>query len=428
MITLGLPRHSKPLVLLCGLALTFYFLPSAQLYLKSAPASPISPVFHPLPASLYDAHLSLQSIVDHVGSVLASLAADYHAEVASRELGFQLGNLTWEGYVRDLSHTHAEFFASGPDSHAADPDLLDLVLDRLSLVPSYPSRPLPKVIYTTDLLSPNQFPDQFKTWTTENPEWDTMFVSDDEIGAWMERRFTGNEGVLKELKGLSGTRGIVKADLFRYLVLFLNGGVYTDTDTACVRPISSWASSPDTTLTHPLIISLPHLIDLASTASSEPERYTTGDEAPSLVVAIESDAVSDGKNWRGESFVRGIQIVQWTLLAKPHHPVLLDVLGRALRTARDVREAEERTEQGQGAAPNVLDWTGPGVFTDAVFRYLLVRYGVSPIDLSGITRPVRIGDVVIMPEHSFRADASEGFQGDDRVVWHGFFGRWKTDS
>lgn len=74
---------------------------------------------------------------------------------------------------------------------------------------------------------------------------------------------------------------------------------------------------------------------------------------------------------------------------------------------------------------NILDWSGPGVFTDAVFRYLLVRYGFHPTQASGLKDPLQIGDVIIMPVHSFRADASEGFQGNHRVVWHGFFGRWK---
>lgn len=76
--------------------------------------------------------------------------------------------------------------------------------------------------------------------------------------------------------------------------------------------------------------------------------------------------------------------------------------------------------------------------TDAVFRYLLVRYGFHPTQASGLKEPLKVGDVMyvgrvlviiahllmlnknsIMPVHSFRADASEGFQGAHKVVWHG---------
>jgi alpha 1,6-mannosyltransferase len=112
---------------------------------------------------------------------------------------------------------------------------------------------------------------------------------------------------------------------------------------------------------------------------------------------------------------------------------MLDVLGRGLRQAKQLRlseeaeaaeaSAEDDGERSSGrrdlSEPDILDWTGPGVFTDAVLRYLLVRYGVHPKTLSGLVRPLRIGDVVVMPLHSFRADASEGYQGDYRAVWHG---------
>lgn len=33
--------------------------------------------------------------------------------------------------------------------------------------------------------------------------------------------------------------------MFRYIVLYINGGTYTDTDTLCVKPISSWSDGND---------------------------------------------------------------------------------------------------------------------------------------------------------------------------------------
>lgn len=58
------------------------------------------------------------------------------------------------------------------------------------------------------------------------------------------------------------------------------------------------------------------------------------------MISIEVDAKQQEIDWRPD-FVRGIQVVQWTILSKPGHPVLLDVLGRALGTARRVRKARE---------------------------------------------------------------------------------------
>lgn len=47
--------------------------------------------------------------------------------------------------------------------------------------------------------------------------------------------------------------------------------------------------------------------------------------------------------------------------------------------------------------PSSMDHTGPGVWTDAVLSYLLVRYGVSWQDLRGLSKPLRIGEVLVLP-------------------------------
>ena len=116
-------------------------------------------------------------------------------------------------------------------------------------------------------------------------------------------------------------------------MLFLHGGVYTDTDTACVRPIAEWLAQVHAPTKFPLLSALPELVRLANSA---PIGKT--DDEPSLLVSVEFDG--NGQDWRGMGLARGLQVVQWTLLAKQGHPVLLDVMGKALRVARKVREAE----------------------------------------------------------------------------------------
>ena len=88
---------------------------------------------------------------------------------------------------------------------------------------------------------------------------------------------------------------------------------------------------------YPLLSSLPHLVRLAGQSLDNGPK----DDGPSLLVAIEGDSSVDGVDWREASLVRGLQVAQWTILAKPGHPVMMDVLGRALRTAGMVRAVEE---------------------------------------------------------------------------------------
>lgn len=49
----------------------------------------------------------------------------------------------------------------------------------------------------------------------------------------------------------------------------------------------------------------------------------------------------------------------------------------------------------------MMEWTGPGVWTDAVLRYLRVKYGVKWKDLTRLAKPLRIGEVVVLPVTGF---------------------------
>jgi len=69
-----------------------------------------------------------------------------------------------------------------------------------------------------------------------------------------------------------------------------------------------------------------------------------------------------------------------------------------------------------------------------VFRYLLVQYGITQLDLVSATVPIKIGDVIILPEGSFsQAEAGEdewdyeGPEPEKRCVSHGFAGRWRHE-
>jgi hypothetical protein len=61
----------------------------------------------------------------------------------------------------------------------------------------------------------------------------------------------------------------------------------------------------------------------------------------------------------------------------------------------------------------------------AIIRYILNRHGIEPRLFVATDRPVRIGDVLILPARAFQADASEGSQPDNACVWHGFHGSWR---
>lgn len=49
-------------------------------------------------------------------------------------------------------------------------------------------------------------------------------------------------------------KSILKADFFRYLILFARGGVYTDIDTVSLKPIDEWISNNEKYLNKKIIL------------------------------------------------------------------------------------------------------------------------------------------------------------------------------
>ncbi|WWC88460.1 uncharacterized protein L201_003371 [Kwoniella dendrophila CBS 6074] len=385
-----------------------------------------------LPSELKRIEIDLLSILQNVKTSIETSSRSYDIDYYGKELGFKIKTVqSIKEYNEKLRAIWSTYFFNTAKVSSEPDSRLDGILSYASIIPQHMSEKIPQNVYTTSLENPADLPEQFRSWTTNNPNWLTRFVNDDDIDIWLENLLPSSQ-VIEDLKWLKKNKqwGVVRSDLFRYLVLLLDGGVYTDTDTACVRPIENWG---DNAMTHhsdnPLIEALPRLFALAQQNVDHNliAAQSSSDDKPSLIVALEMDSPSLMVDWRDESFVRGIQIVQWTIASKPNHPVFLDVIGHALDNIKQLREAMAHgleIDEDQ----DILEWSGPGAFTDAVFRYLLIRYGFHPKHVSGLDKPLRVGDVLIMPVHSFRADASEGYQGDNRVVWHGFFGRWKPEN
>ncbi|EPQ30417.1 uncharacterized protein PFL1_01943 [Pseudozyma flocculosa PF-1] len=195
------------------------------------------------------------------------------------------------------------------------------------------------------------------------------------------------------------------------------------------------------------------------------------------IIGIESDPTENAsiRAWFERARIlpmnrhRSLQFVQWTMHLAPNHPILLDVLRRVLQASEIYRanEAEKerdgfadgwgwgerdphhRTEQAQARRErtsepwqtihyqwkwqagawrwgwhtnSVEEWTGPAVWTDAVVSYLYAAAGVRPEDLVGLTQPVQIRDIVILPSSGF--NPADRIQPTSRLV-HLFRGSWK---
>ena len=141
---------------------------------------------------------------------------------------------------------------------------------------------------------------------------------------------------------------VLKADYFRYISIYVLGGVYSDIDTICLRSIDTWT-----------------------------DNYTN----INFIVGIEAESPT----WKRD-FARPLQLCQWTFAATPNHPIL----------KRLIDNIEKQTKvflNGNLSLSLIMNWTGPGIWTDAVFDYLNETYHVEWPTLSKLNQSRVIGEI-----------------------------------
>jgi mannosyltransferase OCH1-like enzyme len=74
------------------------------------------------------------------------------------------------------------------------------------------------------------------SWKKLNLEWEYRYVSGQEREEFVLKHF-GEEW---HKIYLSYTSGVLRADLWRYMCLYVNGGLYCDLDILCKKPIEYW--------------------------------------------------------------------------------------------------------------------------------------------------------------------------------------------
>lgn len=311
-----------------------------------------------------------------------------------------------------------------------------------------------------------EIPTVRNSFQDQNPRASYNFFDDSLLESWSKQHFGGSL-VKKIWDGME--RIVLKADFWRYLVIFLEGGYYSDTDTDCLKPVDVWGTVDAVTW------------DLGDEVTKE-----LAYSPPQVVVGIEVD-VPDVTGW--ETFwPRPIQIVQWTMSGSPGHPIYLDSIRRVVESMNVVKDwdterkakaadllgklthsdstLKERIkhledqelwdqlrklltvdpfDKERGGKMSLIEATGPGAFSDAVFSYLQARYGIHWSQLHNIQTATRIGEIAILPITGFAPFWKPDWQrwkGLDRgamsvvgdithpqaMVNHHFSGSWRQDS
>jgi mannosyltransferase OCH1-like enzyme len=100
--------------------------------------------------------------------------------------------------------------------------------------------PFPKIIHQTwkqkDL--PKKFQEAVETWKKKNPDFAYRFYDDADCRNFISQKFPQFIETYDNLE-----KPVEKADMFRYLIIYEEGGVYADIDTYCHSPLSLFFDS-----------------------------------------------------------------------------------------------------------------------------------------------------------------------------------------
>lgn len=232
------------------------------------------------------------------------------------------------------------------------------------------------------VLDPESLGDS-RSWPAQNPGYQYNLLgaaaADEFVRAHFRHSYPALVGMYEALRNPG-----MKTDLLRYLVLFAEGGVYSDLDTWAFQPVDRWV--PEGLL------------------------QQRGGQVRAIV-GLEFDQL-DGDTWPGfdgepSYMTHVVQFCQWTIAAAPGHPLLANMLRRVvanterLAAAHDLPVAELHLANVKGY--EVVTATGPGAWTEAVFEELQRADPTieSLAELSNLTAPRLVEDILVLTIDGF---------------------------
>lgn len=247
-------------------------------------------------------------------------------------------------------------------------------------------------------LGPKGLNSDMRNWTNScisiNPQYQAVFLTDEDADEYVKKSWASRADIVETYLGLSIP--IVKADLVRYLLLFDQGGIWSDLDISCEGvPIDEWI----------------------------PQQY----KSAGVIVGWEFDM-----GW-GTSFIR--QFASWTIMAKPKSPHMMQLIEDIMETLRNIREEHNvpvkditLTMTGE-----IIDFSGPRRLTNSLIKSLgkSLNRTIDRDEISQILQPKSIGDVLILPGQQFSASANKYTPEEleklpPKLVTHHYAGSWKN--
>jgi mannosyltransferase OCH1-like enzyme len=247
----------------------------------------------------------------------------------------------------------------------------------------------PRKIWQTWKVDPMMFEERdhntARTWIIKNPDFRYEVLTDENDLAYVETHF-GPEGfnrpdivyVYREL-----TARIIKADLLRYMIMYVEGGVYTDIDVEALKPVKNFI----------------------------PKRWEETDI--DMVVGIEIDQPDFERHPVLGSKCKSF--CQWTFMCKPRLPVMLTLIENIMKWLHNVAKQQNcKISEIHLDFDQVISGTGPSAFTTAILKDITKRTGkeVSWDTFHSMQESILVGRVLVLTVEAFAAGQGHSDSGN----------------
>jgi mannosyltransferase OCH1-like enzyme len=234
------------------------------------------------------------------------------------------------------------------------------------------------------------------SWREKHPFFSFTLMTDEQGDSFVSEYYANRTDIVDLFLRLPIP--IIKADLFRCLVLVEKGGVCTDIDVLCLKPMSMWL----------------------------PAQHANAIDSIDLIVGLEFDM-----QFRGEGVEVASQFTNWIIASKPGNKHLMyrvdstvaDIYAAAKKKNVEIEDLE------LWMFPDVVNIAGSKKMTIAVLESLneAMNQLVDDRIIFDIKEPRLVGGVLVMPNDAF-ADWRAGYPRDRGpvLVRHHYAGSWKA--
>jgi len=182
------------------------------------------------------------------------------------------------------------------------------------------------------------------SWVQQNPDWHVSFNDDTDCLAFIQEVYPAH------LETYLMLTPVERSDFWRVLVVLHHGGLYSDADTICRKPLSDW--------------------------------IVPNDEA---VIGIDGDYLRKFPDWHPSGHLKSggaynlsyrwrdniVAFSNWTFAFKPGHAILAETARRIEINAHDPFFTQDHPDW-------TIKKTGPGVLTDVIYDWLSDRGHTAP--------------------------------------------------